>query len=86
LTGNCLREFFWSKITYEHKTIDQPITIPADGNELQNFSRILGFIFRYKTENLLKLAKENVAEFMIQYKIGEKYSFPRFQDVFILKK
>lgn len=87
LFGSHLEKFLNRQgITYEHKTIEQPIVIPSDENSLQNFARILGFVFRHESEDILKFAKKEVVDFMNQSKKDEKYIFPRVQDVFILKK
>lgn len=87
LFGDYLAGFFESRgIIYEHRTIDQPILIPSDNNAFHIFVKILGFVFRYETEDILRLAREQVMDFMVKYKTDEKYRFPRFQDMFILRK
>jgi phospholipid N-methyltransferase len=87
LFGSDLIDFFEAnRIGYEHKTIMQPLEIPSNEFSLQNFARVLGFLFRYDRDAVLKYSKGPIQEFMKPYDTHENYSFPRTQDVFILGK
>jgi len=86
LDGNGIEMFLkTSRMPYEHLIIDQPITIPESKESLQNLARIVGFVFRYEPDDVVKYAGDQLRRFMDEYKEGREYKFPRSQDMFILK-
>lgn len=87
LTGNEINNFLKTEeLSFQHKIIEQHVIIPDNKNSLQNFARIIGFVFRHSPDIILKSAKDDLIKFMSEYKTNKEYIFPRFQDMFILQK
>ncbi len=85
LVGTDIEKFLESEGAFhEHRLIGKPIVIPANNDSLKNFCRVLGFVLRYSYEDILGKAGKTVADFMVKYRTGGKYIFPRYQDMFIL--
>lgn len=85
LFGTDVETFFKSQgIDYEHQVIEHPITIPKNEVAVHNFARILGFVFRYRTEDILQHAQPKISEFMEPFRQNGEYRFPRCQDMFVL--
>lgn len=87
LTGKDLLRFLNNeKIGYSRIELKKEFAIPRNKLSKTGVARILGFVFRYRAEDLLKYCGREITEFIKKHKKSDSYLFIDRQDLIILKK
>lgn len=96
VTGYDIEQFLKARnIAYERGGIEKPITIKLSDDSERQFARLLGFLFRYRAEDVMHYADPLIKKHLNRYgpfrtSFGVKsqpvFQIPRVQDVFLLGK
>ena len=80
------RFLYGQSMRYTPYFIEQPIVILNDEKAAENLAKVFSLIFKYDTKAILLRARDIVDYYINTCRRGSEIHFPRFQDMFVIKK